>query len=277
MIDGDDVTDDEGGETARELKKLRRRHPLPSAKEREEHLRTHLPFRTWCEQCMAGRGIATGHKPRAREDGDEAVPTIGYDYCFLRNAPGEPSVSVIVSKDRATRSISAHAVPCKGAGVEWAVDQAIKDLKKIGYYSKVVLRTDQEPAVVDFVEEIARRREGCVTVVEKAPVGESQSNGLAERGFRSLEEMMRVFKLDLEERVKQVIPMDWAVLEWMIEHVCDVMNKTVIGKDGRTAYERVKGKKAKAEFLRFAEPIMARGWESLMEAFWQPGGFQHCG
>ena len=274
MISQDDVSDEEGEEATRALKKMRRKHPAPSAGEREEHVRTHLPFRTWCEQCMAGRGVATGHKQRGREDVDDVVPTIGFDYCFLRNAPGEPSVSVIVSKDRATRSISAHAVPHKGAGVDWAVDQAIKDLKKIGYYSKVVLRSDQEPAVVDFLEEIARRREGCVTVVENAPVGESQSNGLAERGVRSMEEMMRVFKLDLEARVQHVIPMDWAVLEWMIEHVCDVLNKTVVGKDGRTAYERVKGKKAKAEFLRFADPIMARGvgkpQGGVMAARWFP-------
>ena len=70
---------------------------------------------------------------------------------------------------------------------------------------------------------------------------------------------MRVFKLDLESRVKETIPIECAIVEWMIEHVCDVVNKTVIGQDGLTAYERVKGKKAKAEFLKFGDPIMARG------------------
>ena len=32
----------------------------PSAAEVAEHVRTHVPYRTWCPYCVAGRGHAVG-------------------------------------------------------------------------------------------------------------------------------------------------------------------------------------------------------------------------
>ena len=36
----------------------------PTPKEVEEHEETHLPFRNWCEVCIAARGIDDGHPDR---------------------------------------------------------------------------------------------------------------------------------------------------------------------------------------------------------------------
>ena len=38
----------------RSVKKLDPREP--SKEEREEHEKTHLPFRNWCQHCVRGRG-----------------------------------------------------------------------------------------------------------------------------------------------------------------------------------------------------------------------------
>ena len=45
---------------------------------------------------------------------------------------------------------------------------------------------------------------------------------------------------------------------WMVEHVADILNKFKVGHDGRTAYERLKGKKYKGEVLEFASCVLHR-------------------
>ena len=52
----------------------------PTQKEIEEHRIDHMPFRSWCEHCVAGR--ATGEQHRAVGD-KRLVPVISFDYLFV--------------------------------------------------------------------------------------------------------------------------------------------------------------------------------------------------
>ena len=115
-------------------------------------------------------------------------------------------------------------MPRKGADIDWIADRVKKDLYRMGHYGRLIIRSDGEPAIVALLEEVARRRAGAVTVLEKSPKGDSQSNGLAERSVRGLEEMLRVHKLDLEEKLKERIQMDHVAVEWLVEHTTDVLN-----------------------------------------------------
>ena len=55
---------------------------LPTEAEVDDHEVDHMPFRRWCEECVAGRG--TGEQHRSRE-GQHAMPTIAVDYLFVTN------------------------------------------------------------------------------------------------------------------------------------------------------------------------------------------------
>ena len=88
-------TQTEEGQTTRQ----RRSHRAPTKKECEDHMRTHIPFRSWCKHCLAGRGVATQHKSR-RDSGEHEVAEVALDYCFLRDSEGGESVPVLVMKDR---------------------------------------------------------------------------------------------------------------------------------------------------------------------------------
>ena len=51
----------------------------PSKIAREDHDALHLPYRSWCVSCVAGRGVASPHiSSKEKHDVDE----IGMDYCF---------------------------------------------------------------------------------------------------------------------------------------------------------------------------------------------------
>ena len=68
-------------EEARTAKPLRNTCD-PTAAERAIHEATHLPFRSWCAECVARR---RDNPPHHRVLQDEiAVPEILIDYCFVR-------------------------------------------------------------------------------------------------------------------------------------------------------------------------------------------------
>eukprot|EP00959_Pyramimonas_sp_CCMP1952_P080326 1678741-Pyramimonas_sp.AAC.1 len=43
--------------------------------------RGHIPFETWCQECMMGRGQEDPH--RARDPNASATPVVSFDYGFL--------------------------------------------------------------------------------------------------------------------------------------------------------------------------------------------------
>ena len=97
-----------------------------------------------------------------------------------------------MEKDRAFRMVSAHVMPLRGAVLDWVIQQRARDLERLGHHGQVTLKSDQEAAIVDVLREIANLR-GCRGTLQKhSRVADSQSNGLMERGIRSVEEMTRV-------------------------------------------------------------------------------------
>ena len=164
---------DDESEIERERRPLRRQrhsHRLPTSSEMKEHLRTHLPYRSWCQHCVSGRGVGT--QRRQRNPGEDSVEVAIVDHCFLRNTPGEESIPVLVMRDPETRLLSAHAVPMKGAVVEWTAQQVVRDLERLGHHGRLVIRCDQDAALKSLVSEAARMRGDAVTISEHSAVGE---------------------------------------------------------------------------------------------------------
>ena len=67
---------------------------------------------------------------------------------------------------------------------------------------------------------------------------------------------MRTMLLALESRLDAKIPVTHHVITWLVEHAADVLNKFAVGIDGRTAYERIKGKKYHGEMVEFGRRVM---------------------
>ena len=92
-----------------------------------------------------------------------------------------------------------------------------------------------------------------VPVPEFSAVGESASNGRAERAVQMVEDQLRVGKLALEGRIGAKIPSNHIVIRWMIEHYVDVINKYSINKTGMSPYEELHGKSATERRVEFGE------------------------
>jgi hypothetical protein len=132
---------------------------------------------------------------------------------------------------------SAHVVKKKGTENEEA-ERIIKDLEKMGCKGKIVVKTDQEPSIVAVAKEIRRLRPE-ETILENSKVYDSQSNGIAERAVQSVECQVRTLLLALQKRLDVKVPVTHKIITWMVEHAADLLNKFLVGPDGRTAFERV--------------------------------------
>ena len=197
---------------------------------------------------------------------------------FFFNQLGGKSAPTIVLKDRDAKALAAHVVPYKGGDLEWAVKQAGRDLIKWGIRGDVILKCDQEEAWKDFVNELTKLRNaipGVRTIVEHSLVSESQSNGFIEAGVKTVEGMVRTMKLNLEHRLHECIEVDHPIFYWLVEHAADVSTKFQKGVDGKTAYERLKGKPYQGEILEFGcqvhHRVPGKSQGGLLAARWHTG------
>ena len=69
---------------------------------------------------------------------------------------------------------------------------------------------------------------------------------------------VRVLKDALEARWKREIATEECVVPWIVEWAAHTLNRFEVGKDGRTAFERRKGKKARHLGIEFGEAVLWR-------------------
>ena len=228
----------------------------PSAAEVEQHWLTHLPYRSWCAVCTKAKGKSLPHF--RQNEKDRANPEIHVDYCFMGERESE-MLTILVMKDRDSRMLGAAVVPRKGTTGRYAADEVVDFLRELGCSAMpVTLKSDQEPAIVALLDEVVRRRPTAQTFIEHSPVGESQSNGVVERGVQSIEGQVRVLKLALEARMQVPVPDSHPILMWLAKFAATQLNKCEVGKDGRTASERLRGKAGMILGIEFGERVLFR-------------------
>ena len=222
--------DEETGEAVR-LKKL----PVistPTEKEREEHGRSHISYRSWCEICVQAKKKNVPHYAMKEK---RTILVICMDYMYVRDKS-----AILVIKDRHFGGVWALLVIRKGNGGKYAAQRTANIIDKLGY-PRCVLTCDQEPAIVDVSKEVRRilwkeiqdmannvqeLRTGDTMVLdestpvevvqEHSPVGESSSNGLIERAIQEVQGQMRALKLHIESEANTDITDDHPLWPWLI-------------------------------------------------------------
>jgi hypothetical protein len=249
LFDGDDSDEECIGEAR--PPKVMRDPGAPTRDEVDRHNITHLPFRPWCPSCVTGQSKDKAHRKDVVED--KAIDEVVFDYGFLGSEGVKETLPVQVMKDIRRGMIFAHAVPRKGLVDDHGVGEIILDLEKLGL-KRILLKCDGENALKHIQEEVQRRRSE-ETILENSPVGDSRSNGKAERAVQSIVGLIRTMKSALESRSGLKFDCDHPVVPWLVEHASDVYNKFHVGADGKTSYERWKGKPWNRDTLEFGELI----------------------
>ena len=194
----------------------------PSEQEIEDHNACHIPFRSWCAFCVAGKAKCNPHFAK-----DECQPCDGnivsMDYAFLGDkrvedvsedeeedgesgVTPESKVTVLVMRDRKYKYVTASVVPRKGSH-PYTVHRVGQDLTCVLGHKKVFLKTDQERAIKKLKAAV-RKEYGLEIPDEYSCVGDSQSNGEVEITVQVVEGQVRTLKCQLEHRITHEVPVD---------------------------------------------------------------------
>ncbi len=269
-------------EAEEDVQPLRPAHSpeTPTAKMMEEHRYNHIPYRDWCKWCLMGRGRGMQH----RHADSSWIAVVGLDYFYITaggvklrkeldqtdddagNAALEEErkagniVKCIMVRCTKSKNLFAHVVPYKGAGEDRFVAELVtRDVEWLGH-TRLIIKADNEPAlrtlVMQSLEEIRLK---CVDIdnisTENPPKYDSQSNGGTEVGVQLVRGIFRTLKLCLESRIDKFIPINHAVIPWLLEHTCLILNVRPMGSDGQTSWSRVRGRAFNQRLLGFGEVV----------------------
>ena len=125
---------------------------------------------------------------------------------------------------------------------------------------KYVWKRDQEKAVQSMVERAIQTANRDAQeeaqeeqdepqlhqpVPEHSAVGESASNGFAERGVQSLEGLIRTMKHALQARLDEALDVNHPVMTWLIVHASNTLNQYHVHRQTmQTAYAHLHGREA---------------------------------
>ena len=240
----------------------------PTQAEIDDHQIDHLPFRSWCEECVKGKGTGEQHRSGGHQS---AVPVIAFDYLFISERgvhrreeleDGELArvlVKILVVKDLNSKALFAHVVPQKGVDPNgYAVVRLMEDVRWLGY-TKVILKADNEHAIVRLLKDALKRvkTEAMDQVSqENPPAYDSRANGSVENAIKQLQGHLRTLKLSLEKRLKKKIPNDHPLTSWLVEYAAWLLTVRTRGSDGRSPYHRIRGRNFGKRLLEFGEQCL---------------------
>ena len=165
-----------------------------------------------------------------------------------------------------TRMTMAEAAPYKTTGT-YILERVVAFVQGTGCLHDDIMRSDQEAVVMSIIEEVGKiraTRAGGRFVVESL-VGSSQSTGVSEKGCPVCAGQVRALKLAMEKRWSIKIPRRHSIIPWVVEYSAFLLNTCEVGHDGKTAHERVKGKRGKPPGVEFGEGVH---WRSRQEEHW---------
>ena len=204
---------------------------------------------------------------------ESTIPIIAFDYMFvlkgriaMRHEATEDEqkaavMKILVVKDSKSRSIFSHVVKRKGVEEDgYSVKRLKEDLEWLGY-TKVILKSDGERAIVRLLQETLRAMKTNVVDMEQVgfehpPPYDSRANGSVENACKLMKGQLRTMKLCLEQHLQKRIPEEHPLMSWMVEHSAWLLTSRLRGEDGKTAYQRVRGRPCTKKLVEFGERVL---------------------
>lgn len=262
----------------------------PSAADVADHRVTHMPHRSWCRQCVAGRGLG---EQRWRHSGRRHdIPRVGTGYWYITsggdlnrrqelgeqyplNTDGDAKLETDGTKLKIMKCIAirchesdavfAHAILVKGRGEDNFVANFVKtDVEFMGHV-KLILKSDNAPAFLAFgqaallnirCDVIAGESNVESVSSEHSAEHDSQSNGGTGFGLRVVRGVFRTVKFCLEERLGMHIPPTHPLMTWLVEHAALLFNAKQVGEDGKATRSRLRGRDFGQTLIGFGEGVL---------------------
>ena len=226
----------------------------PNSEEIRQHNVSHVPYRSWCQHCVRGKGRTLAHKSGSRglDKARDVRPRVLMDYFYLgrKEEPNE-ALPLLAILDEATQRVFSVSLPQKGLGHQYNAAVVTKLIKILGHQHSV-LKTDTERSLVALRTAVQQQLPNVS--FEDAVKGESQTNGPIESAVGRLQAQARTLKSALEYNYELAIGNP--ILCWLVDYCGTLLSRFQRGADGRTPYERSTGKAWKIKLPEFGECIL---------------------
>ena len=127
--------------------------------------------------------------------------------------------------------------------------------------NRIIIKSDGEASIQFLVKEVVEaRQQGCKevkprTLVEQSPEGCSASDGVVEAAVQEMEGIIRALLIAVEEYLGVEVDARERLIAFIPEYAAYLINRLRKGEDGKTAYERVKGKRPSVLGIEFGEKV----------------------
>lgn len=232
----------------------------PTDEEVREHNATHTPPKPWCPYCAKATAKRDPHRIIRKDVPDveasiDKVPTISVGFMYLFNKGERPTLVMV---DHDSGRVWTYAPKDKAilSGEGWIQRRIVRDIDNAGHKSiKRKFKSDQENSIVALQHEVQRLRSGR-TIPINSPVGESESNGRVENAIPRVQDKVRTLKAHVKgETGLDITSMD-GLMSWLTRWAGELITRYSIGKDGKTAQERLKGQASTRPIAQFGEHVL---------------------
>ena len=118
--------------------------------------------------------------------------------------------------------------------------------------NKLILKHEGERVVEALREAVAKMHGGSITP-EQPPKGEHAANGRVVEAGRTIRDMVRVLKLQLESSLGTKAKMSELIMKWMVRWAAMMLSRFGVSTENQTAYEKQTGRRCRQEVVPFAE------------------------
>ena len=116
---------------------------------------------------------------------------------------------------------------------------------------------DTENAIKAFRTKLFKYHGGRM-IPEDPAKGESASNGKAEEAGKTVREFVKLMKLQIEDGARCELTGDGAIMQWITRWAAMLVSRFMVGEDGKTGYERRRGRPCNIPVVRCGEKVLYR-------------------
>ena len=190
--------------------------------------------------------------PHRRRRGGRDLPELQVDNMFMGRRGEKELICALHAID--TEFLVRTVIQADKGPIDFVINDILEFLGEI-VRKRIVIRSDNEPAVKALVQAVALHRQD-ETVIEEIPVKSSQSIACNEHDHFLVGGMARALRIDVEKRFGDNFPVLHAVHPWILRHRGWLFNRFCVGRDGYTAFQRYKGRIYNGEVCDLFECVL---------------------
>ena len=259
----------------------------PSDMERREHNLVHIPFKPWCELCIAHKSRQDKHHVEPHDSSTHSL--VSFDFGFSsRLTDDADKLTILCIHDRATKLV--HAVPAEqkgGKSFQYLLGELCRFILWTGHQT-ISVRSDNEPSCLALIEGVKKylKNVGVQVNVETVVPGNKQANGAVESTIQVMRNQANLLIQQIEHccgaQDKILFSSAHPLYQWAVIHACWLLNRYNV-TNGETAYERCTNREYRGQLCMFGEGVMgffkptAKGLPKWYRGVWLGRTFSNDG